>query len=822
MSSLFPNLSRIPENISKSLRERAGKNVSVSNLMAWVRVASAVSEGLVLESFQNKKDPENSENPEKQWSTDNFSTRYGNGSRSGRVGTKFSGDSVYADGNDRAYRPSPVIESLSVQNGQQGLSRKCTFTIKCFSLGQVEKVSQHFLEPGYTVLIEFGWNTALAKEQKLDVLNPCTIAQYNNFKYVNGKRTSSNGHYDAFLGYITGGGIKSGDSETYLCDVELTTLGEIPSYLQQHRGDASGGDTTTQSDDPFDTSKIEEDIDSGKIGRALFKQMVNKLPSTKQTEDVKALIDKQDVLGSYFSSAHNFINMDDELREKLVERYQDAGVYTGDETDNDGKRLKGKIPEGAPLFADQSFIRLELAFKILNTCNFDIEAKKVKDCELVEKGFSYEIDINTTTCRAFPYMFSTDSSILYIPNEEAPEFGLLDALTSTTPVSQFVQIESGSLKSKTQDINLANKYTPEGPNEVSGQLYAFPARTSLSDDNYFQTVDERGIDSTILEKDAPKGYWGYLRNLYINFDFFCEVISRSNLVTKDIYYELLNGISSAVNSYWYFEIVNLCDPTTKQGAERLTVRDFSFIGKVKPGLTVDTFESKGIRTPFLDSQLTFDIPGAMKNHVLGKRISENTEVIKDGKQAELGNLFATQKDPVVELLNSLKLKPKDEEPKPPEGTTESKVDEGEIREKNYEIFIGKASVFPVLNNRDEIPVAKMSFIDALRSISEGQTTIQDLEFVGCWNSPTIFSTLDYSCTKKLAKDNVANLNPILLPIQFDFEIHGLSGIRVGDLFRIKDLPEKYTKGLFQVVETSHSIDGNQWKTQVKAKFRNTN
>ena len=820
MSSLFPNLSRIPENISTSLKKRAGDNFEVSKLMVWLRVASAVNEGLVLESFQNKKDPENSANPEKNWSTDNFSTRYGNGSRSGRVGTKFNGDSVYADGNDRAYRPSPVIESLSVQNGQQGLSRKCNFTIKCFSLGQVEKVSQHFLEPGYTTLVEFGWNTPDGKSQKLDVLDACHLAQYNNFKYVNGKRTSSNGHYDAFLGYITGGGIKSGDGETYLCDVELTTLGEIPSYLQQHRGDAHGGDTKNESDKPFDTTEIEDDIDTGNLGKALFKQMVNKLPSAKQTKKVKELIDAKDKIGVPFSSAHNFLNMDDELREKLVERYQDTGVYTGGEKDKDGKPLKGKIPEGAPLFSDQSFIRLELAFKILNTCRYELESVAPPDCTLVEKGFSYEIDITSTTCRAFPHMFSTDSSILYIPNTEAPEFGLLDALTSTKPVSDFIKIKNGVLEGTT-NINLAEIYPPEG--KANTNDYAFPATTMLGQDPYFETVDERGIDSTILEKDAPKGYWGYLRNLYINFDFFCETISRSNLVTKDIYYELLNGISSAVNSYWYFEIVNLCDPTTKEGAERLTVRDFSFIGKVKPGLEVDVFESKGIRTPFLDSQLTFDIPGAMKNHVLGKRISSETEVIKDGKQAELGNLFATQKDPVVEILNSLKLKPEDKDVDDNEqsGKTAKKEDEGDIREKNYEIFIGKASVFPTLNNRDEIPVAKTGFLDALRSISEGQTTIQKIAFVGCWNSPTIFSTLDYSCTKKLGGD-VANINPVLLPIQFDFEIHGLSGIRVGDLFRIKDLPAKYTKGLFQVVETSHNIDGNQWKTQVKAKFRNTN
>jgi len=823
MSSTFPNLSKIPEKISKSLKSRAGENIIVSNYMCWLRVASAVGEGLVLESFQNKKDPENSENTEKQWSTDNFSTRYGNGSRSGRVGTKFNGDSVYADGNDRAYRPSPVIESLSVQNGQSGLSRKCTFTIKCFSLGQVEKISQHFLEPGYTTLVEFGWNTPQGKSQKLDVLDACNIARHNNYKYTNGKRTNSEGHYDCFLGFITGGGIKSGDGETYLCDVELTTLGEIPSYLQQHKGDSHGGDNKSESDKPFETTDIQDDIDTGDVGKALFKQMVNKLPSAKQTEKVKNLIDELDFLKVPFSSAHNFLNMDDELREKLVERYQDTGVYTGGEKDKDGKPLRGKIPEGAPLFSDQSFIRLELAFKILNTCRYELEATKPIDppCPLVEKGFSYEIDINSTICRAFPYMFSIDPSILYIPNTEAPEFGLLDALTSTKPVTDFIKMNKG-VASPTTNINLAELY-PDSLGTILPNHYAFPATTLLSKDDYFETLDEKNIDSTILAKDAGKGYWGYLRNLYINFDFFCETISKSNLVTKDIYLDLLNGISTAANSYWYFDIVNLCDPETKDGAERLTVRDLSFLGKVSPSLLseVDVFESKGIRTPFLSSQLDFDIPGAMKNHVLGKRISSETEVIKEGKQAELGNLFAIQQDPVVEILNSLKLKREDEEvtENKKSGKTAKKDSEGDIREKNYEIFIGKAAVFPFLNNREEIPVAKQSFLDALRSISEGQTTIQKLAFVGAWKSPTIFSTLDGNCVDG---DNKDNINPVLLPIKFEFEVHGISGIRVGDLFKIKDLPAKYTKGVFQVVETSHSIDGSQWKTNVQAKFRNTN
>ena len=142
----------------------------------------------------------------------------------------------------------------------------------------------------------------------------------------------------------------------------------------------------------------------------------------------------------------------------------------------------------------------------------------------------------------------------------------------------------------------------------------------------------------------------------------------------------------------------------------------------------------------------------------------------------------------------------------------------DIRKKNYDIFIGKAAVYPTLNNRDEIPVAKSGFIDFFRSMSEGTTTIQNLAIVGAWKSSTIFQTLDGACVDGESKEDV---NPILLPIKFEFEVHGISGVRVGDLFKIKDLPEKYKKGVFQVTETSHAIDGNQWKTTVQAQFRNT-
>ena len=834
MASTFPNLSKIPKNVSDTLKSRAGKNITASSLLCWIRLVSAggvsgdgsaSTGGLVLESFQNKKDPENDANPQKNWSTDNFSTRYGNGSKSGRVGTNFQGDSVYARDNDRAYRPSPVVEGISVQNGNKGLSRKCTFTIKCFSLGQVERISEHFLEPGYTVLVEFGWNTNLAKEQKLPVLSACNIAEYNNFSYVNNKRKNSKGHYDAFLGYITGGGIKSGDGETYECDVELTTLGEIPTYLQQHKGDSQEGDKKAESGLKFSPQEIKNEDN---IGRSLFMQMYNKLPAEKQTKNIKALAniqnpDKGDYHGVPWYSAHNFLNIDDEIREKVVEGYSDTSVGIKNE---DGSETSGKIPEGAPLFSDQSFIRLELAFKILNTCRYELKAGPDSKCTTIKEGYSFEIDIDSTICRAFPSIFSTDSSILFIPNPETPNFGLIEAITSTKLKENFVQLdENGNLSSRKENLNLAS--LPQFSTDLGGADpldYAFPATKKLSEDKYFETMVR--VDGDVLQADKQAKEWGYLRNLYINFDFFCETISQSNVVTKDIYFELLNGISSAVNSMWYFDIFEL--PSCKKeegstGALGLTVRDTSLVGRITPGLLegVDVFETKGIRTPFLSSQLNFDIPGAMKNHVLGKRISANAnaETIQEGQQPEVKNLFAKDKDAVLEILNSLKIQENDDEEGGATQETEE-LTENEIREKNYEIFIGQAAVYPTVIDRKEGANAKDAWYNRFATWFAGDSnvSINEMAVVGAWNDSALFNLIQKGIN---LKNKGKDVDSVLLPINFEFEVHGISGLRVGDLFKLKDVPSKYTKGIFQIIETSHTIDGNQWKTSVKAQFRNT-
>ena len=762
--STFPYLSNIDGNVVARMKSLAGSNVNASKLIPWIRVTSGAN--LVLESI---------------YGNNSFSSVYGNSQRSGRVGTTWDGKDVFESStiSARGYRPSPVIESLSVENGHKGLTRKCKFSIKCFSLPQAEKITQYFLEPGYTCLIEYGWNLPESISQKVK-LSACSIASMNNFDKTETKRFNSNGTYDVFLGYQTGGGMKSGDSETYVVDVELTTIGEIPAYLQPHKtGTDNNEKSSADSSKPYSIQEIEDAADDqDSIGKALFMQMFNRLPGNKQTSRVKKLIDGKDSNGIPWASEDNFINMDDEIREKLIEDLQDTSVRSSES--------EVEIPEGAPLVSDQAFIRVELAFEILNSYVTGLEPKDTP-CSGV-KSYRYFIDIKNCVCKTFNRMFSTDESILYIPNPKLPDFGLINALSSTEELDTFI------------DLN-------RPPINGAQGVFQFPRQ-------------EQGPPQTLtngrINQQSAAGNWGYLKDLYINMDFFVDVISRSNYVAKDVYYELLNGLSSAANSYWHFEIVeNRSDDPLNAGDLQLSVVDLNFTGNVSVSSTTPKFRAVGTDTPFLSSELTFDIPGAMKNSILGKRSSSKNQNNgkQEGQDIKVGTIFNGQPDAVLAILNSFKEDGDEDEPQD-QGKSNGDKDEDEIRKANYELFMRKAGVFPKLKKRDDKLDAAVNFWTKVGfNLTGNDGNLEDIVFIGTWDDTALLN-------QYRGIDESDAENNILLPIQFSFTVHGVSGLRVGDIFQVIDLPSQYTKSAFQIIEVSHDIDQSSWKTNVRAQLRN--
>ena len=49
---------------------------------------------------------------------------------------------------------------------------------------------------------------------------------------------------------------------------------------------------------------------------------------------------------------------------------------------------------------------------------------------------------------------------------------------------------------------------------------------------------------------------------------------------------------------------------------------------------------------------------------------------------------------------------------------------------------------------------------------------------------------------------------------------GISGILIGNIFKIIDLPQKYADRVFQVTKVEHSIQDAGWTTTVESQIRN--
>ncbi len=818
----FPQLANIDKTIVTAIKAKVKSNVTTSKVMPWIRVVSCLGKFLVLESSREAV---------------SFTQQYGNTGKSGRVGTDFEGTSIYAE-DDRGFRPSPTISAINISQGNEGLSKKTSFTIICYSLGQAELVMEYFMEPGNHVLVEWGENTNASITQKCNPLDACTIIQYNNLKYTQTKRKDSGAHYDAVLGTITNGGLSYGDNETFNIDVELTSIGELPAYLQHHKG-LETGNTTAESGETFSEVEFGKVMDVTKkkrdVGYSLYMQMFNRLPSHKRSQALKKLPEKQ----KWLLNSANYVNIDKKIRDSSV--YATKKVKLVTESD---KELK--IPTDIPLFSDKSFIRVAVAFTILDFQNgTELTPRTIPGCGDDENPASTPngiINWRSTICRAHRNMFSANSNFLYIPNRQHPSFDLAGALST-----------NGEWSKPLGDLNIVKGNFLKDTADTHPKAYDDKAQASYFPKDYdLEYSDQAKYDSSYLSYQADSGEWGYLRDLYINFEFFCKTLEANLYNTKDIYYQLLNGMSSAVNMYWNFQIIprGAVEPPpckddgyaeyiienykTADGQEELHIVDATFTGKVKDrGLGKAAFQSRGLKTPFLSAELKFDIPSAMKGQIIGRKLSQLTDnPNKEQPEVDLDGLFTTRVDSVSHILNLFNIEgdklskekedaKKSKEERKKEEAKQNAEEKEQQAKANYELFIGNGCGVPRVQDRGEnIDVAKEQW----DWWSGNETTIEKLAVICGYNDPNLLKKVQLLNEGRLKGDIKTQFttgkNPPLLPIKFNFTIHGVSGLRVGDTFAISDLPLKYKNKIFQITQISHEVSTNLWQTTVEGSLRN--
>ena len=730
----FPNFSNIQKFVRTTLTKRKGNTEYISKLNPFIRLVSGGGAGLVLVS-----------NPDFKL-LQAAGTTYGSSTTAGAVGTTWGGAPVNPNAG-QGYKPSPVVTSLEVDEGAGSLSRKANFSITCFTKEQMEKITQYFLEPGFSIFIEWGWSTN-AGYGGLQGLSANNISQFNNASNTNKVRESAGGEYDNYLGFITGGGV-SLDGDKWTVSVKCTGYTELPTYLlTSETGEQKANqDGTLNSAEPFGLNYI--DSENTSLADERFMKMFNDLPQTRQTKAVKSL------RGLFAGDITYLINFDNEVTEELNDTsdgWNVAGfnIRQGRMT-IDGSKVK--LPAGTKITGEERFIRFDAMMNIIY--QIGIDGYSLPDGSEI----LFAVDYLDTACSAFEKIYSTDPSKLFIPNPQSPTFNL-SAKPNETVISAIV----------TDKINNSPKDRVKFPNPS----------------NYnFQPVNGNKITLDPNE-------WGYLKDLYVNFDFFKSVLDTKNFFIKDALYQILNGISSAVNGIWDFQI----EETEVKKSNGKTVQTLKIweMNCISSGKQIPTysFNMLGEESIFISSGLEIDISGAKMNQIIGKKLGQKLN--SDSSEVTLFESGLTDQLAVKLLRN-------DNNADGTGGTTTTTEDAKKIAEANLNIMLGKSRFYPRVEISD-----KSNLDDDLYKIC----------YLGAFKDSNIFSALKNGN----AELNQSNTASPLMPVNFSFTIHGVSGIRRGDMFKVIGIPSMYSDGFFQVLSVKHSLQGMQWTTEVTGGYRN--
>ena len=848
---MWPKLTNIEPNIASKIKSYSD-SMEASKLNAWIRVFSGAivgsNQGLIMQS-------NDSDFKLFKAAGDTNPTIYGGLQSSGVLGKDWNGNAVET-ALGRRLRPSPIITSFSVKEGKDQISRQATLEIKAFSLEQMEKIQSYFLEPGYSLYIEWGWNTTDGVRNITTATGTgnivSTIADKSlSWTNLSNTRKNSNGEFDCFLGFIVGGNV-SGDSENFNISVNLRGAPSLPTYMQTNQGttriDADGKLAESRKvKKPFGT--VESETEASQLRR--FGKMFNDLPAFRQTIDIANL--KSSVIPT------QFINFDEVVRKQVHAAVSpnwlsDAAIEV-DLVSSDGSETKEIEIVKEDLFSSHRYIRMDLAVEILNKIG-SLDAYKIGGKEI-----TFKIDINNTVIGSFPNQFSTKADKLIIPGT-VPDF-----FQYYLQSNEIEQLNGGKL--------LVNDKTIE-PRWAKDGLEIFRPNSDL---NQFGFKEK-------------KEYWGYLKFLFVNFEMFKYKIEQKNKNIREIFLDILNEMSSAVNSFWNFQIVE----GESDGNINVTVIDENFIGQNPTETQPVSFRHVGNGSVFLDANIDISIPAEMTNQIVATRLgnssnpdeaivstskksffetegdlfisatstpatdttTENVEPAPDPvpagptKQDEIDALLKRQAD----LLAQREKIPNDrndanrterirlyqasnaagsdarklQRELQAEATAAAAAAEAAVKaEQKAQVEAAATTLTANLSKLTVVPLSKLDKLvgkDGKKPLGSEELNDQDelTNLINLKQNFMIYSFDDTEFLDRLKREAFGNKGEGSLshplPIKYSFKILGNSGIRRGDMFNILGIPAKYAaKGLFQVTQIEHSLEGNQWFTNITGDYR---
>ena len=129
-------------------------------------------------------------------------------------------------------RPMPGITNVNIQSkSAYGSLQEAVVSFSCWDIKQLEELELLYMRPGYTVLLEFGWNY-INPMPKYDILNKEEISLNDAFAEIYKLIDRSGGNYDALLGYVKNYNWTARDDGGYDCTTTIISLGEVLESLK--------------------------------------------------------------------------------------------------------------------------------------------------------------------------------------------------------------------------------------------------------------------------------------------------------------------------------------------------------------------------------------------------------------------------------------------------------------------------------------------------------------------------------------------------------------------------------------------------------------
>jgi len=742
---------------------------------------------------------------------------------------------------DAFYRPLAGVKNVTVDyKNAYGSTRKATISWVCHSVEDLERLSPYFLNPGYTVLIEWGWSD-MAKAM---ITNDPGIKLDNAFRYGKAGQRFTNGNYDCMLGVTTNYSFSMNRDGGFECTTEVISAG----YLME--GMTIPNQFTTDSTDArkrFLMSPAGGGLNEDQANE----QVKNETELKESTEDARV-----ETLQYFLTERlHTKIKADKDIYNNANNVYDDYFIYNPIEGHEDDSLANAYISE-----------------------NIDDDKKTIDDVKVVTPDKTELVYQQKEILGSWVDPFSgllvltTD----YIDDPSKPKVlkttkGTQKEIETIVRPAQYASwgyIEDEILN---PHINIATSNSKK-------TYFKFDSRNSkIAMHKNLRTTDlgvclipydgARVPDIRRGETNDDTYNYGYPRRILINLDYFRETMLNATTVMEGVL-AIWSGINDACVNYWNFKLKTtdqFYDDTDRQEQLKDSDRINQIVPKTNVYVTAEpmTLQSSRELAPdenesALNKYSIIDINYADK--VVGKNKiedgnvyifrtkgfsiqgSENkfTSVVRNinfqsklSSQAAL-NVFYSAQNSDGKVMGT------------PQTNTFRSLYDFTIGEATNNILKDTFALRPLkidspkMDNVDGVPLREPGTTTELvlqEQSPYGETLQRFLPIANGDIKPKRF-VYDVSIPSKKEFIHLTGIEGMkiavllndpphpainstaLVPLDCDVELEGISGLRIGNVFTIDHLPSIYQKkGVFQIIGITDTVDKNSWVTKLKSQFR---